>query len=75
MKTRVKTHKKFHSICLWALLVAMLLCMPGTALCLHYPGDLASGEVFPLTERCRPGTPNVTTSFNSTTGLYQIHVH
>jgi len=54
-----------------ALLAAMLLCMPGSALA-AVP-VIASGSVS-FNGTLQTGTSNVTTSYNSTTGLYQIHI-
>jgi len=71
MKTST-THKNFVSVSL-ALLVAMLLSVAGSAFASTIP-VIASGSVS-FNGTLQTGTPNVTTSYNSTTGLYQIHLN
>lgn len=72
MKTFATAHKNFLSVSL-ALLMAMILCVPGSAFAATGP-VVAFGSVS-FNGTLQTGTPNITTSYNSTTGLYQIHIN
>jgi hypothetical protein len=72
MKTLATTHKQFVSV-FSALLLTMVLCVTGSAFAASSP-LVASGSVS-FDGTLQTGTANITTSYNSTTGLYQIHIN
>jgi hypothetical protein len=71
MKTFATTHK--HSVSVSsALLLAMALCVTSSAFAASNP-LVASGSIS-FDGTLQTGTANITTSYNSATGLYQIHI-
>jgi hypothetical protein len=72
MKTFATTHKHFVSVSS-ALLLAMVLCVTSSAFAAGNP-LVASGSVS-FDGTLQTGTANITTSYNSATGLYQIHIN
>lgn len=72
MKTFATTRKRFVSVSS-ALLMAMALCVSSSAFAATNP-LLARGSVS-SDGTLQTGSPNITTSYNSTTGLYQIHIN
>ena len=72
MKTFATTHKHFVAVSS-ALLIAMVLCVTSSAFAVDNQ-ILAAGSVS-FNGTLQKGTSNITTSYNSSTGLYQIHIN